>query len=63
MGPQLEALAKDDPGLRLLHIDVDSWNSPVAQQYSIKSLPTVHLYDGTRLVTNNTNQALNELLR
>lgn len=49
--------------LRLLHIDVDSWGSPVARQYGIRSLPTVYLYDGTELVTRDTQRALNELMR
>ena len=52
MGPQLEALAKESDRLKLRKVDVVSWDSPVAQRYRIRSLPTLWLYiDGERVET------------
>jgi len=58
----LEAVAKEAPSTRLLKIDVDTWDSPVSEQFGIEELPTVYLYDGKQLVTDNTNEALAQLL-
>jgi len=57
----LEALARRDPDLRILRIDIGQWGSPVARQHGIRGLPTVWLYDGEDLVTRDTRQALGRL--
>jgi hypothetical protein len=58
LAPQLEALVSDRPFVRLLRIDVTSWDSPVARQYEIQSLPQVWLYDGKQRLTADQGRAL-----
>lgn len=51
MGPQLEALAQAHPQVKLRRIDLGSWGSPVAEQYGIRSLPTIWLYEDGELLS------------
>ncbi|MBK8974984.1 MAG: thioredoxin family protein [Planctomycetes bacterium] len=45
----MERLITRTGGIRLRRIDIDTWDSPVARQYGIRSLPTLWLYvDGER---------------
>jgi hypothetical protein len=57
----LEARIRQLGTIRLRKIDVASWQSEVARQFKIHRLPTLHLYDGTRLVTSDTGQILRTL--
>ena len=43
-------------------IDISAWDSPVARQYDIQTVPQLHLYNGTRLVTDD-RQVVMEFLR
>ncbi|MBL8898833.1 MAG: hypothetical protein JNM84_14435 [Planctomycetes bacterium] len=58
LAPQLEALVKERPFVRLRKIDVKSWDSPVARQHEIESLPQVWLYDGKERLTADRGRAL-----
>jgi hypothetical protein len=53
LAPQLEALIRKNGTVRLRKIDVVRWGSPVCKQFNIHRLPTLHLYDGSRLVSND----------
>jgi thiol-disulfide isomerase/thioredoxin len=44
IAPQLEKLAKDDPNISLLKIDIVNWETPVVQQFGIKSVPSIRVY-------------------
>jgi len=57
----LEALIRKLGTVRLRKIDVVSWQSEVSKQFHIRRLPRLHLYDGTRLVTDDTRQVLQTL--
>ena len=57
----MEALIRKRGTVRLRKIDVVGWKSEVSRQFRISSLPTLHLYDGNRLVSKNTNQILRAL--
>jgi len=61
LGPQLEALIHRRGTVRLRKIDVVSWQSAVSRQFNIHRLPTLQLYDGTRLVSGDTRQVLRTL--
>lgn len=61
LGPQLEALIQKLGTVRLRKIDVVSWDSEVARQFRIRRLPTLHLYDGSRLVTDDKRRILQTL--
>ena len=58
MGPQLEAWVEKNKTIRLRQIDVGNWNSEVAQQFEIRRLPTLMLYDGTDLISDDTQLVL-----
>ena len=45
MGPQFEAAAKKRSDLTLVRVDINNWDSAVARQFSIQSLPNLILYN------------------
>ena len=45
LGPPLEAKVNKDDDLILRKVDIVKWNSPVCQQYGIRSLPHLEVYD------------------
>jgi len=45
ISPQLEKLAKDDPDVVLLKIDIVNWNTPVTRQFGIQSVPNVRVFN------------------
>ncbi len=45
LGPHLEQLAKEDPDVVLLKIDIFDWNTPVTQQFGINSVPNVRVFN------------------
>lgn len=49
----MEALTNEKQNVRLVRIDIDTWESDVAQQHRIRSLPTLWLYDGTERVSSD----------
>lgn len=59
----MEALINDRKTARLRRIDIDSWGSAVAKSHDIRRLPTLALYDGTRLVSEDPNRILRLLGR
>ncbi len=42
----MEGLSRKNRNFRVLRIDIDTWRSPVADQYDIHRLPTLWLYEG-----------------
>ena len=57
----MEALIRERGTVRLRKIDVATWGSPVSKQFGIRRLPTLRLYDGTRLVSGNTTNVIRTL--
>ncbi len=47
ISPQLEQLAKTDPDVVLLKIDIVNWNTPVIRQFGIESVPNMRVFDRT----------------
>ncbi len=45
LSPTLEQLAKTDGEVALRKIDIINWESPVARQYGVSSIPRVEIYD------------------
>ena len=58
MGPQLEAWVDKNKTVRLRQIDVRSWDSDVSRQFGIRRLPTLKLYDGADLISDDTKEVL-----
>ena len=47
ISPHLEQLAKTDPDVVLLKIDIVNWNTPVTRQFAIQSVPNVRVFGRT----------------
>ena len=47
ISPQLEQLAKTDPDVVLLKIDIVNWNTPITRQFGIQSVPNVRVFGRT----------------
>ncbi len=63
LAPELEALARKK-GLALLKVDIANWGSPVAEQYGIKSVPHLVVYDKSgKKVVEGLQEAWNYLNR
>lgn len=45
----MEALARARQDVKLRIVDVGDWHSPVAEQFGIRSLPTIWLYEDGKL--------------
>src|SRR5207237_1157659 len=45
LSPSLEQMAQTDPEIALRKIDIVNWNTPVAKQYNIRSIPQVNVYN------------------
>jgi thiol-disulfide isomerase/thioredoxin len=45
LSPRLEQMAASDPGIALRKVDIVSWKTAVAQQFNIRSIPQVNVYD------------------
>jgi thiol-disulfide isomerase/thioredoxin len=51
LSPSLEQMARTDPEIALRKIDIVNWNTAVAKQHNIHSIPQVNVYNrGGRLV-------------
>ena len=48
ISPRLEQFVKQDPDVVLLKIDIVNWNTPVTQQFGIKSVPNMRVFDRTK---------------
>jgi thiol-disulfide isomerase/thioredoxin len=45
LSPRLEQMATSDPEIALRKIDIVNWKTAVAQQFNIRSIPQVNVYD------------------
>gem|GEM_PF-1241909 len=44
VSPHLEQMANSDPEVAVRKIDIVNWKTPVALQYSLRGIPTIHVY-------------------
>ena len=51
--PRLENIEKDYPNVKFVKVDVDE-NMDIAMDMGIRSVPTVVIYDGTKIVDKST---------
>ena len=58
MGPKLERLCRQQRNFRLLVVDVDQWDSPVARQHGINRLPTLWLAKDGEIVSTDSHEVL-----
>lgn len=60
MGPQVEAKVLEKQ-ISLRKIDINNWDSDVAKQYRIDSLPALWLYKDRKLVTQDREEVFRYL--
>jgi len=58
--PQLEARVRSK-NIPLLQIDIDHWGSPVSQQYAIRQLPALWMYQDGKLVSKSSPDVFRRL--
>lgn len=46
-----------------MRIDIDKWGSPVAQRYEIRRVPTLWLFEGRELRSEDTQEVIEFLHR
>jgi thiol-disulfide isomerase/thioredoxin len=64
VSPSLEQMARTDPEIALRKIDIVNWNTAVAKQYNIHSIPQVNVYNrGGRLVGTVVGVRVEEIKR
>jgi thiol-disulfide isomerase/thioredoxin len=64
LSPSLEQMARTDPEIALRKIDIVNWNTAVAKQHNIHSIPQVNVYNrGGRLVGTVVGASVEEVKR
>ena len=53
--PSLEQMAQTDPDVALRKIDIVRWGTPVAQQFNIRSVPQVNVYNRAGSLVGSVN--------
>lgn len=59
--PQIEAIVEADEHMVLRKIDLSSRRMDVAQQYSVRGIPHLLLYEDGRLLANGTGEVMRSL--
>jgi len=55
LSPSLEQMASSDPEVALRKIDIVRWGTPVAQQFNIRSVPQVNVYNRAGSLVGSVN--------
>ena len=63
LAPELEKLAKNNPDIDLVKIDIERWGSDVAKQFNIRSIPYIRIYDGKGKLMGDTRADLRRLMQ
>ena len=63
LSPQLEQLAKDNPDVVLLKIDIANWGTPVVEQFGIHSIPNVRVFGRDKQQVSNSTSDINQVSR
>lgn len=61
IAPHLEKLAADNPDVVLVKVDIVKWGTPVTEQYDIKSVPNIRVYDRHRNPVGQPTYKLSEV--
>lgn len=62
MSPYLEHIAKNDPDVFLRKIDIVQWGTPVTNQYGIRSIPDVRVFDRSGRMVGSPTHDFNQIL-
>jgi thioredoxin 1 len=62
IAPQLEKLARSNPNVQLVKIDIVRWGTPVTRQYNIESVPNLRVFNPQRQQVGSPTHDLNQVL-
>lgn len=63
MAPRLERLVAENPDVYLRQIDIVNWQSDVASQYQLNSIPNVRVFDGQGRMVGDPTHSFEEVVR
>lgn len=63
IAPQLEKLAAQNKDVVVMKVNIDKWNSPVCQQYQIRSVPNFKIYDASGKLQSEGGEAYGKILQ
>jgi thioredoxin 1 len=63
LSPHLERLAREDPDVNVVKVDIVKWNTPVTRQYNIRSVPNLRVYDRSGRVVGSPTSDFRQVLR
>lgn len=63
MGPQVEVLADGFKDLTAIKVDIKNWDSPVAKQYNLRSIPAFVVYGKDGELKHEGQEAIHYLER
>jgi len=63
MGPLIEGLVKEDTDVAVRKVDIVRWDTPVCQQYGIRSVPNVRVFDRAGNQVGNATCSFDEVKR
>ena len=58
ISPHLEQLARQDPNVVLIKVDIVNWNTPVTRQYGIQSVPNVRVFNRRKQMVGSPTSSL-----
>jgi len=61
IAPELERLATSDPDVVLRKVDIVNWETPVVQQFGIRSVPNIRVYDRNGTMVGSPTSSLQEV--
>ncbi|WP_309400183.1 thioredoxin family protein [Cerasicoccus maritimus] len=61
ISPHLEALAKNDPSVAVRKVDIVRWGTPITEQFKIKSIPNIWVFDKNGKQVGKPTSSLSEV--
>jgi thioredoxin 1 len=62
VAPHLERLAREDADVNVVKVDIVKWNTPVARQFGITSIPNMRVYDRLGRVVGGGTSSFRQVL-
>jgi thiol-disulfide isomerase/thioredoxin len=63
LSPHLDRLAREDPDVNVVKVDIVKWNTPVTRQHNIRSVPNLRVYDRTGRVVGSPTSDFRQVMR
>lgn len=63
LSPHLDRLAREDPDVNVVKVDIVKWNTPVTRQHNIRSVPNLRVYDRSGRAVGSSTSDFRQVLR